>query len=280
MHVQRYTDPEAFYRRVEAHLLAREAENNVTFGILDAVRRGDYSDPYMATVEHDGALALVALRTPPYRLLFSADDAIEAAQLIADDLRGTDQVGVTGAPKTARAFAEAWAAANGTGFALEVPMHIYKLERVIPAQRAAGTLRRADLSCDESLLRRWVVSFEMDAFGEADEAEVEETLRFWLNSPPDARGLFIWEVDGQPVTMTGYAGPTPHGIRVNYVYTPPERRRRGYASACVAAVTQYLLDSGRAFCFLSTDRRNPTSNHIYQEIGYELVCDVDSYEFQ
>jgi uncharacterized protein len=279
MYVQRYTDPEAFYQRVEAHLMAHEAENNLVFGILNGVRRGDYDNPYMATVEYEGDLALVVLRTPPYRLLFSADDAIEAAQLIAEDLRGIEQAGVTGAPQTARAFAEAWSAANGKAFALEMPMHVYKLERIIPAQRAEGTLRRADPARDFDLLRKWVAGFELDTFGETEEAEVERTLQFWLNSTPDARGMFIWERDGQPVTMTGYAGPTPHGIRVNYVYTPPELRRRGYASACVAAVTQYLLDNGRKFCFLFTDRNNPTSNHIYQEIGYELVCDMDSYEF-
>jgi predicted GNAT family acetyltransferase len=279
MHVQRYTDPEAFYQRVEAHLMAHEAENNLVFGILSNVRRGDYENPYMAVVEHEGALVLVALRTPPHRVIFSTDDAIEAALAVAEDLRGSDQAGVTGAPQTARAFAEAWSAANGKRFALEMPMHIYKLDRVIPAQRVAGTLRRADPVGDHDLLKKWVAGFEQDTFGETDVEEVERTLQFWLNSTPDTRGLFLWEIDGQPVTMTGYAGPTPHGIRVNYVYTPPEFRRRGYASACVAAVTQYLLDSGRKFCFLFTDRNNPTSNHIYQEIGYELVCDADSYEF-
>lgn len=279
MHVQRYTDPDAFYRRIEAHLLAREAENNLMFGILNAVQRGDYYDPYMAVVEHEGAIALVALRTPPYRVIFSTDDAVEAALAIADDLRGTQQAGVTGAQQTARAFAEAWCAANGKSFALEIPMHIYRLERVIPAQRGAGVLRRADPASERALLKQWMTGFHQDTFGDSHDDEIEETLNFWLNSPPDARGLFIWEVDGQPVSMTGYAGPTPNGIRVNYVYTPPELRRRGYASACTAAVTQYLLDHGRKFCFLFTDRRNPTSNHIYQEIGYELVCDADSYEF-
>jgi hypothetical protein len=47
----------------------------------------------------------------------------------------------------------------------------------------------------------------------------------------------------------------------------------------VAGVSQYLLDSGRKFCTLFTDLANPTSNHIYQVIGYEPVCDVDEYKF-
>ena len=80
--------------------------------------------------------------------------------------------------------------------------------------------------------------------------------------------------------MCGVGGPTPNGIRIGPVYTPPEFRGRGYASACVAAASQLQLDAGRRFCFLFADLSNPTSNHIYQEIGYEPVGDVDRYVFE
>jgi predicted GNAT family acetyltransferase len=57
------------------------------------------------------------------------------------------------------------------------------------------------------------------------------------------------------------------------VYTPPEKRNRGYASSLVAALSQHLLDGGRKFCFLYTDLANPTSNKIYRALGYEHVGD-------
>jgi predicted GNAT family acetyltransferase len=79
--------------------------------------------------------------------------------------------------------------------------------------------------------------------------------------------------------MVGSTGPTPNGIRIGPVYTPPELRGRGYASACTAAVSQLLLDEGRKFCFLYTDLANPTSNKIYQDIGYTAVCDADVIRF-
>jgi predicted GNAT family acetyltransferase len=63
------------------------------------------------------------------------------------------------------------------------------------------------------------------------------------------------------------------------VYSPPEKRGHGYASACTAAVSQMLLDNGRKFCFLYTDLRNPTSNKIYQQIGYQPVLDFAEYSF-
>ena len=90
--------------------------------------------------------------------------------------------------------------------------------------------------------------------------------------------IYLWE-DDEVVSMAGYNGPTPHGIRVSAVYTPPEHRGRGYARACTAALSQILLDSYQ-FCFLFTDRANATSNYIYQQIGYKPVCDVDEYRFR
>ena len=102
---------------------------------------------------------------------------------------------------------------------------------------------------------------------------------------PLARGLidegrlFLWEDQGT-VSMAAGMSETPNGIRVGFVYTPPEARRHGYASACVSALSQHYLDHGRQFCFLYTDLANPTSNAIYQRIGYQPVCDVEDYNFE
>ncbi len=74
-------------------------------------------------------------------------------------------------------------------------------------------------------------------------------------------------------------GRTPNGVRIGAVYTPPKYRGRGYATACVAALSQRMLDTGLAFCFLYTDLSNPTSNNIYQRLGYHPVRDVVDYHF-
>ena len=47
-----------------------------------------------------------------------------------------------------------------------------------------------------------------------------------------------------------------------------------------AAASQAQLDAGRTFVFLFTDLANPTSNRIYQAIGYEPVIDVDQLRFE
>ena len=82
------------------------------------------------------------------------------------------------------------------------------------------------------------------------------------------------------MSLAGFAGPTPTGIRVGPVYTPPEHRRRGYAKTLVAALSRWLLEQGHRGCFLFTDLANPTSNRIYTDIGYERVCDALEFRFR
>ena len=89
--------------------------------------------------------------------------------------------------------------------------------------------------------------------------------------------LFLWDNAGTLCSMAAWSGRTPHGVRIGYVYTPPNLRAHGYASSCVAETSQRALDTGYRFCFLFTDVSNPTSNAIYQRLGYSPVCDVVDY---
>ena len=110
----------------------------------------------------------------------------------------------------------------------------------------------------------------------------EETLDHRLSSP--AAGILLWEDAGEPVSLAGWGGRTPNGIRVGPVYTPPHLRGRGYATALTAELSQRLLDGrlfegGRRFCFLYTDLANPTSNAIYERIGYRRVAESAEIAF-
>ena len=132
---------------------------------------------------------------------------------------------------------------------------------------------------DRDLLARWVVAFSSEAMPEAPQIpDPEAVADRWIARV--GRIGYVWEDGtGEVVSMVGASGETPHGIRIGPVYTPPERRARGYASSLTAAASQDQLDRGRQFVFLFTDLANPTSNKIYQAIGYKPVCDVDMYRF-
>jgi hypothetical protein len=125
---------------------------------------------------------------------------------------------------------------------------------------------------DFELVQQWNAAFCREAG--VPTAATPERLRGLVQ----AGEMFLWKIP-QPVSMAVAVQPTPNGIRVSGVYTPPGHRRKGYATALVAALSQRLLDSGRKFCFLFADLANPTSNGIYERIGYEPVCDFQEYDF-
>jgi len=153
---------------------------------------------------------------------------------------------------------------------------IYRLTVLRPVEGVSGRARPATEG-DRPLLLEWVRSF-------VAEAVPDGTPDLGPERAVDARlgegrgGFTIWE-DGGPVSLAGWGGTTPNGVRIGPVYTPPEHRRRGYGSAVTAAVSAERLASGRTFCFLYTDVTNPTSNKIYTDIGYEPVCDSIDYAF-
>lgn len=274
------TAPE-FAARAEPFLLAHEAEHCVLLGLTTQLTLypDTYENSYFAVVEGDGRVVAAAIMTPPQRVLLSLVEAPEALDVLARDIHslpgGTP--GVIGPLPGSRLFAERWQALTGQGFERHMAERLYALTHVRPQPEVPGRLRRADEG-DFDLAVRWFDAFNREAFSGSPPSheDVERRVRGALTH--HTRGLYLWE-DEQPVSLAGYGGPTPHGIRLGPVYTPPEFRRRGYASALVAELSQRLLDSGREFVFLFTDLSNPTANHIYQAIGFERVCDVDEYRF-
>jgi predicted GNAT family acetyltransferase len=274
----RHTTPQDFLDRVSRLLLQREAENNLVFGIVGVLR--DHPDhynetPYLASVEHEGSPVACAIRTPPFGMILT-QMPVDALELVADDIEKEygEIPGVVAPAPTAEAFADVWSRRTGTEAHVKMRQRIYQLDRVRSPERPPnGRLRQAAES-DFDLLVDWIDAFNIEAGGSPHR-----------NAPRIARlhlangAAFVWE-DPEPVSMAVWSGPTPNGIRIGAVYTPPEFRRRGYASGLVADLSQRMLDEGRSFCSLYTDLANSTSNSIYQAIGYEPVCDSTMYEFQ
>jgi uncharacterized protein len=282
MQLRRYDDGAAFYQRVAPFLLAREAEHCLILGLCANISRHPekFLGVYLTLVEQDGAVVAVAIRTPPYKLALSYTDEPDALKLFAADLIGdtSDLHGVLGTPHLSRAFAEEWQRVSGQATQPDLHERVFQLERVQPVTGVSGQLRQIT-EADLPLLAMWMEAFDVEALGATGQHpyEIERLRENFINS--DIRTMYFWEDGDQVVSMAGCGNPTLNGIRIGPVYTPPELRGRGYASALVAAVSQLQLDGGRRFCFLFTDLSNPTSNHIYQAIGYQPVADMDEYEF-
>jgi predicted GNAT family acetyltransferase len=279
MRLDRYDGVTEFLSAAGRFLGAREAEHNLLLGIADSAHRGAdlfAGPPYLAVVRDDADVVAAALRTPPYNLVLSEVDDPRAVDVLVDDLGGTPLPGVVGPPAAVRALAERWVERHGGRWVVRMEERIYGLERVLPPPRSAtGRLREAAAS-DEALLESWLGAFAREAMP-ADAPHIQRTLEEWRRN---SRRFWLWEDDGEPVSLAAAGAQTPNGVRIGPVYTPPARRGRGYASALTAGVSALLLAEGRRFCFLYTDLANPTANRIYQQIGYQPVTDALMVAFE
>ncbi len=285
--VIRHASAAALLAQAGDFLVAREAEHNLPLGILGTLRDqpGTFPEPpYLATVADAAGLALVAVRTPPYGVVLSepgADrDRLDAAlDSIVGDLAAVDPAmrSVMGPKPLVAAFAERWCAATGRVATVDSNERVYRLSRVIPPRSATGTWRLAD-GGDDALLRAWLVAFHLEALPPGSPQPDQDVYVGRLVRRED-RFAYLWEADGRVVSFAVAGARTPNGRRIGPVYTPPEERGHGFASAVTAAASTDQLARGVRFCFLFTDLANPTSNAIYQRIGYEPVSDVDVVRF-
>ena len=279
MQVKRFDDPAAFLARAEPLLLSDEARHNLMLGIAGNLRDlpGLYLEFHGWVAEDGGRVVSAALQTPPYNLVLAQPSLTEGIEALADSLweERAKLPGVTAAEPEVDAFADAWLGRTGLERRARMRQRIYRLTGVRPVQGVRGRPRPAT-AADRSLLLEWVQAFASESFDDVDPRAAERQLNARLDR--GAGGFAFWE-DEVPVSLVGWGGQTPNGVRIGPVYTPPEQRRRGYASALTASVSAEQLAAGHRFCFLYTDLANPTSNRIYMDIGYEPVCDSVDYAF-
>jgi predicted GNAT family acetyltransferase len=264
--LRRFATPEDFLARAEPFLRAAEAENVLLLGICET---HDFDDScYLAAVEEDEVVVACALRTPPHSALLARGDR-RSLELLSSDLydKYPDLPAVAGPEPAAGLFSQLWSARAGASAHLEVRMRVFEARAVVHAPLPPGRLRAA-VEADLPTLERWAAAFCQEvglrAPGETTREQIGEGR------------LFVWE-EGRQVSMAAWAGRTGGTVRINSVYTPRDLRGRGFASACVAGLSQRLLDEGLGSCCLYTDLANPTSNKIYQAIGYRPVCDAGEY---
>jgi GNAT superfamily N-acetyltransferase len=277
-----------FLSLARAGLEGRESANNLIYGLalrLESAPERFKQPPFrwpplLAAVTDAAGLAAAALMTPPYNVtLFSPrTDVDELYAFLARALiaAGWSVPGVLAAAPDAAAFARAWARETGLAFRARLRERVYELRRVIPPSPPPSGCMRLAAEDDVERTARWLYAFWQEAM--PAETGTLQDARWQVEARVEDGDYFLWD-DGLPVAMAGRSRPTPHGCCIGPVYTPPEQRSHGYATALTAALSQRLLDQGFQYTALFTDLSNPTSNRIYQRIGYAPVCDFNEYIF-
>jgi len=277
----RFSDPAAFLDRIRKRTGSEGVRYNLILGVshrlIDDLHEYGQDDPWFVTLEDEGGVSGLALRTPPFEMLVAAfaGDPAEISGLLASEASGIYDAlpGVVGEPDIADRFARAWCADHGIKIKHTMRQRVYSLTRVNPIPLSPGKLRPAGPG-DKTLVEKWVAGFQEDTFGHVDEARIADRAERMVE-----RGdVYLW-VDGKPVSIAARTRPTGDVITIGMVYTPPHLRGRGYASSCVTTLCGLLLESGFKHCALYTDLANPISNKIYKQIGFAEVCDSVCHTF-
>lgn len=286
MKVVSYPEAEEFWRVAGPLLSADPVINTVAMTVIGQLLRGQRfgdAQPIFLTAHNtsdsDGDLVGAAFCTPPFPIAVGALP-VRAIPAVVDQLvdQGAWPSGATGLRPQVEAFATAWTARAGVEVIARMDQRLYRLGALEPPVGVPGEPSLATED-DIELIADWRAAFVAEAdihhIGRQSRADMVRFSRDRLVG----HGQILWRVDGRPVSFAATNAPRGGMSRVGSVYTPPELRGRGYASAVTAAASRWALDQGAEYVVLFTDLANPVSNSIYQRIGYRPVADTMDVTF-
>jgi GNAT superfamily N-acetyltransferase len=267
-------DLDEYLAAAESFLRLRPAENTVPLTVA-ATLRAQGTQAYGEAVplfgwwrSADGGVDGAFLHTPPYPVLLTRLPRL-AVEPLAEALfaLGRPLPGINAAVDAAEAFAAAWQPRTGAAWRVHMRQRLYRLHELVPPSPAPPGAARVPGTADKALLLAWFEAFAREIGDPAQDLETTVDDRIGYG------GLTLWEEEGSPVSVAGLTRQVAGMVRVGPVYTPPELRRRGFASAVTAAASRIALDAGAGEVLLFTDLANPTSNALYQRLGYRAVED-------
>lgn len=277
MRVRLLDDTHAFSEAARPFLTSEPFSANVLAVEVDRIVRSvrpTRPGSLWILVEDDSGVVGAAMHTPPWHLFLprlgsGLPEAIAGALAEA----GRDLPGATGETGTVGRFGAAWISLTGQSSRRRLAERMYVLGELRPPEAVEGAARMA-AERDVDLVATWFDDFTDEANPSAPREEVAAVA-----ARIEAGTLFLWEVDGVPVSLAGVSAPALGVARVGPVFTPREQRRHGYGAAVTAAVSTAALAGGSSHVVLYTDLANPISNSIYQKIGYRPDHDAEQLDF-
>ncbi|OJE37715.1 acetyltransferase [Bacillus proteolyticus] len=261
-----YEEVLRFKEDVTSFLEKNEQANNLILGVLQVVQ-----EPiFMAVAKRGEEVTIVFLQTVERQMIVATSEIAEEDIVeLAKELTKVypDIPGFIGNKKVIKKLAEEIAILEQKKIVVGMEQGVYELKRV--KKKWNDGIFRTINSDELPLIEKWIYQFCEDVKLPTTKEEAKQTAHTLITT----NRLFGLEVGGKLVSVAAKTRPTTNNITVNFVYTPKEERKKGYASNCVAALSQRMLDEGYRTTTLYTDLANPTSNKIYQEIGYEEIME-------
>jgi predicted GNAT family acetyltransferase len=276
MDLTRHTDPDAFLAAFTPMIERGAASASFFVGYAHAMKRTPPPEGervYFATCVDRGVFG-AAFQREEGPVVIGESDAAAAVAFAEDLARDWPQLqGVVGAPAACDAFAARWTQLTGRVARLRARLRQHALTAVNRVAAAPGASRVA-VAKDET----WLIGRQIAFIAEAGVPDSPERIRTMLPKRVGRGEIRIWD-DGGPVAYAGFTDAAPAFARIAPVYTLPERRGRGYATALVAELALELLARGKRSLYLTTDVANPVSNAIYARIGFRAESDDCALDF-
>lgn len=281
MKVVSYGSVTEFWETAGRLFRADPVRHTVALTVVDRLLNGarfSEAEPIFLTVHNtrdsDGDLVGAAFCTPPFPISVSALPT-GAMAAVADHLvaTGVRPKGASGIRPEVEAFVAAWTDRTGIGPAARMDQRLYRLADLKPPTDVPGSPVIADRT-DAELVADWRQAFAAESGAHQGDQSRADVVRQVRDSIEFGTPQFLWHVDGRPVSYASATRPGAGMSRIGPVYTPPQFRRNGYGTAVTAAASQWALTQGAEHVLLFTDLANPTSNAIYQRIGYVPVAEA------
>jgi len=273
-------NPVRFLNLAEPLFEKEEAQYNLIWSIASSLaegRRLDPKPPVFIRIEHDRKTIACALQASPHGLLLTTATQSEVNLMVTSlRERKIDVISAIGPALTVQHFADSWVTLTGKKARILMKQRMYQLTKVTFPQSPGGQMVQAE-SVHIPQVEEWMEAFAREAVPN----DPDSFLRFRqaAGSRILSGDFFLWDTGKDFVSAACLSGATKRGVRISMVFTPPSCRNKGYASALVAHLAHYILQSGKDFCVLYTDELNPTSNGIYQKIGFKPIGDSIYYRF-
>jgi uncharacterized protein len=256
----------------ESFLLENMLLNNLMLGILyrlksDGMKKGDL---LMSVEDHH---QLILCMSGLYIILYANTDQESIYEEAVNylDQHHISYPGIIGPVDNCESFKRAYFKLTNQQMNLLMNQRIYKNEKVIKVSDIEAKLLIAQID-DLSILSEWYYDF-LKVTGEMYTIEYANQK---MSEMIASKKVFMIKQNREIVSMAVSTRPFLTSVTVGCVYTPPQHRFRGYATKCVELLTEHLLKSYQ-YCTLYTDLSNPTSNSVYQKIGYVPIGDSCVY---
>jgi uncharacterized protein len=276
MEVRFFTSGREFADLAAPFLNASAVENTMLLANLPSFVAQEDGHSILCLVVENDVPCLAATATPPFPFLISTGDPVSVPVLVGALTKQQITVpGVFGRTDLAGIFRQAWQAETGKRLCAGLAVELHATRRPPPTSVIPGQLRQAEQEDQET-----VIAF-CECF--ANDPRMSPAERAGARTDAERRmeqgELFLWD-DGGTKSIAAYKESLPTGGRLNLVYTPPEYRRRGYASACVAALTRLRFERGWDWCALFIDTSDPAASRMYRNLGFREVPKFQNYDIE